>query len=383
MKICAIICEYNPFHNGHAYLIAQAKERSDADAVLCLMSGNFVQRGEASILEKHIRARHAIFGGADAVIELPTCFATSSAEIFAKGAIKILSSIPEVRVLCFGTESAEKEELLSAAKLLTNEPKEVSEKIQDLLSKGVSYAKARAQAWSGLLPIDLLSSPNNILAIEYTKAIFSGNSSIDILPVKRIGDGYLNEKSKSEYPSATAIRKAIQQGISIHGIPEFVSSDLPTAIENVLQTVEAYALLNKSASEIENTPDCSEGLENALKNAVRQGERNIAEKLTSARYTTSRLRRILLQNALNITKSDIRDYLNADLYLKVLAINKNREDLLSSLGNAASPLLIRAHDEDKLCCEAKRCLKTDIFAEQLYSLLYPSEKKTNTIFIEK
>ncbi len=381
MKICAIICEYNPFHNGHAYQIAQAKELSGADAVLCLMSGNFVQRGDAAILEKHIRARHAILGGADAVIELPTCFATSSAEIFAKGAIKILSAIPEVSVLCFGTESAEKDELLSAAKLLTNEPKEVSKRLRDYLAEGVSYAKARAQAWSEHLPESLLTSPNNVLALEYAKAILTSQATIDILPIKRVGGGYLSKEIESEYPSATAIRAAIEQGKSARGIPEFVSRDLPHALENNLQTIESYAVLNKSTAEIAKTLDCSEGLENALKKAAEHGTNTIAESLTSARYTTSRLRRILLQNALNITKSDITGYLNADLYLKVLAVKKEREDLLSALGNASYPLLLRAHDEEKLCSTAKRCFQTDIFAEQLYSLLYALERKSNTIFV--
>ena len=106
MKICAIICEYNPFHNGHLYQLKQAKALSNADFLLCIMSGNFVQRGEAAIMEKHMRAKHAVMAGADAVIELPTPFATSNAELFAKGAIHILSSIPNVSTLCFGAEKA-------------------------------------------------------------------------------------------------------------------------------------------------------------------------------------------------------------------------------------------------------------------------------------
>ncbi|MBE7068853.1 MAG: nucleotidyltransferase family protein, partial [Clostridiales bacterium] len=122
MKICAIICEYNPFHNGHLYQLNLARERSDSDAIVCLMSGDFVQRGEASIMDKRIRANHALQAGADVVVELPTVFATSPAELFASGAIKLLSSIPTVNTLCFGAETADKLAFKSASKYLADEP---------------------------------------------------------------------------------------------------------------------------------------------------------------------------------------------------------------------------------------------------------------------
>ena len=127
MKICAVICEYNPFHYGHAYQIEKIKEKYDR--VVCIMSGNFLQRGESSILEKHVRAKHAMQAGADVVLELPTLFATSNAELFAKGAIRILSSIPAVNTLCFGAENADKTAFKLAARYLNNEPKEVSNQI--------------------------------------------------------------------------------------------------------------------------------------------------------------------------------------------------------------------------------------------------------------
>ncbi len=382
MKICGIICEYNPFHFGHEYHLREAKRLTGADAVICIMSGNFVQRGEAAILEKYARARHAVLGGADAVIELPTCFATSSAEIFAKGAIHLLSSIPEINVLCFGAESANAIGLIKAATLLLNEPKEISDKIQSLLSKGVSYAKARTEAWKEKINPELLTSPNNILALEYTKAILSTNAKVEILPVKRQGSGYLEKSFSKEYPSATAIRSAIQDGTPFCGIADYVKEDLPNSLENKLEFIENYAILNKSTSEIAQTPDCAEGLEYAFKNAVENGEIKPAERLTSARYTTSRLRRILLQNALNITKEEIKQYLQTSLYLKVLAVKKERTDLLSVLGKGKFPLLIRAHDEEKLSPISLQCFQTDVFAERLYSQLYPYNDKKE-IFIEK
>ena len=152
MKICAIICEYNPFHNGHLYQLNAAKERSGADAVVCIMSGNFVQRGEAAIADKYIRAKHAVLSGADAVIELPVAYATANAELFAKGAMRIISSIPAVTHLCFGAENADKAAFMQAAPILNNEPKEVSHTIKTLVKDGMSYAKARAQAFANLIP---------------------------------------------------------------------------------------------------------------------------------------------------------------------------------------------------------------------------------------
>ncbi len=377
MKICGIICEYNPFHNGHAYLIEQAKKSTGADAVLCLMSGNFVQRGEAAIFEKHARAKHAVLGGADAVIELPTLFATSNAEIFAKGAIHLLSSIPEVKFLAFGAETADKELLLTAAKLLNDEPIEISNEIKEQLKTGVSYAKARAEAWSKRLPSELLTKPNNTLAVEYAKAILAANAKIELCPVQRIGGGYNDERIHDEFSSATAIRSALLKGEidkAKTALPDFVSTDVKKDIQSSLKTIENFALLYKRADEIKKTLDCTEGLENGLKRAAEQGECEIAHTLTSSRYTTSRLARIILQNALNVTETDIRNALNSPLYLKLLAIKKSNEELLSILGNARFPILIRPRDEKNLHEAAATAYEIDKFADKLYAIL--SEAKT-------
>lgn len=266
MKICAIICEYNPFHNGHLYQLREAKRRSGADALLCVMSGNFVQRGEAAIMDKYTRAKHAVSAGADIVVELPTVFATSNAELFAKGAISLISSVPEVSHLCFGAETANKTAFLLAAKYLNNEPKEVSEKIKAAVSEGVSYAKARAQAWAGFIPFELLCSPNNILGLEYTRALLEYGADIEILPVTRIGGGYNDGELKDAYSSASAIRTALKNGESLsEHLPAFVLDDLPKKLEAHLDALEKYALLTRSKAEIASVCDCTEGLENALK----------------------------------------------------------------------------------------------------------------------
>lgn len=380
MKICAIICEYNPFHNGHFYQLQQAKALSNADAVLCIMSGNFVQRGEAAILNKYTRAKHAVLAGADAVIELPAVFSTSNAELFSKGAIRLLNAIPEVETLCFGAENADKLSFVSAARYLNDEPKEVSDKIKQAVSLGASYAKARAQAWAGFIPFEMLSSPNNILGLEYTRALLALHSKISILPIQRQGAEYTDKQLRTDFSSATAIRAAIAHGQSVNdNAPDFVCKDLPKKLENRLDSLEKYAFLTRSAAEIEKVCDCSEGLENAFKKAAVKSK-TLEQSLTSPRYTSSRIRRIALQNLLRIDENFIRECLQNPLYLRVLAAKKSQTDILTALSRAELPLLIRAHDEDDLQGVAKKCCETDRFAEQVYALLYPDFPDEKTIF---
>ena len=385
MKICAIICEYNPFHNGHRYQIQATKEATGADYILCVMSGNFVQRGEAAIFHKRLRANHALLGGADAVIELPTIFATANAELFAKGAIKLLSAIPEVSFLSFGAETADAQALLNAASLLNDEPKDVSEKIKAEMQNGFSYAKARSTAWQDKIPAEILNSPNNILALEYTKAILSYRSDIKICPIQRLGGGYNDETLQESFSSATAIRKSLTENANdtrlFNALPSFVPKSINGNIQTRLKTVENYALITTKTDEIANVLDCSEGLEHAFLRAVKDGETEIAEALTSARYTTSRLKRILLQNALQIRETDIRDALNSSLYLKVLAVKKESEALLSVLGNANAPLLIRPRDEEKLTGEAKTAYLKDKFADELYRQLSGEKHPDKPMFV--
>ena len=381
MKICAIICEYNPFHNGHLYHLNAARERSGADAIVCVMSGNFVQRGEAAIMDKYTRARHAVLAGADAVIELPTIFSTSNAELFAKGAIHLISSIPAVQSLGFGAENADKTAFLLGARYLNNEPKEVSDKLKAEIEKGTSYAKARAQAWAGFLPLDLLCSPNNILGLEYTKAILASGANLEILPIERKGAGYSDSSLQENYSSATAIRGAIKNGEILNGnLPNFVREDLPTSLKTGLDTLEKYALLSTSKEEIARVCDCTEGLENAFKRAALE-KQPLEKTLTSARYTSSRIRRIALQNLLKINEGNIRESLSNPLYLNVLAIKKERKDLLSALGESAFPLLIRAHDDEALTGVAKQTYQTNRFADQVYSLLYEANEQEKNVFI--
>lgn len=382
MKICAIICEYNPFHNGHLYQLNEAKKRSGADAILCVMSGNFTQRGEAAILEKHIRAKHAVLAGADAVLELPTPFATSNAELFAKGGVKLLASIPEVSTICFGAERADKKAFEKTAQILNDEPQAVSEKIKALMATGRSYANARAEAYKGIIPEELLFYPNNILGLEYSKAILESNRNIELLPIQRVGGNYNDENLYEDFSSASAIRLALTEGKQLNSnLPSFVSDDLPQKSENNLEQFKKYAILSTPKEEIAKVCDCGEGLENAFKKVAALPP-SLTQSLTSARYTASRIRRIGLQNLLGIKEELIRKSLSSPLYLRLLAIKKEKNELLSAISKSQFPLLVRAHDEEVLQDWAKKCYEIDLFAEKIYSLLYPNTQNTKkNIFI--
>ena len=371
MKICAIICEYNPFHNGHLHHIQTAKKLSGADKVVCIMSGNFVQRGEAAILEKRTRAKHAIQAGANAILELPTIYATSSAEFFAKGAIQLLSAIPNVTTLCFGAETPDKNAFLASAKLLLNEPKEVSLEIKRLLADGVSFVKARASAYEKYIQNEVLLKPNNLLGVEYTKAILQSNAKIDILPIERKGSGYSEKNLTDNFSSATAIREAIKQNEYsnlFNNLPEFTHNDMHVAKTIDLATLEKFAVLNKSKEELANITDCNEGLENAFKTVAEQNLSDFESKLTSPRYTTARIRRIALHALLGIEEQFIRTALSQPLYLRVLALKKGDKDILSLLGKSTYPLIVKNSDAKKLVGTAKEVFLKEEFADQVFAI---------------
>ena len=330
--------------------------------------------------DKFTRAKHAVLGGADIVIELPTIFATSNAELFAKGAVSILSAISSVTTLCFGAESADKTALLETAKLLNNEPIEVSQKIKELSAQGISFAKARAIAWQEVTTTNLLTSPNNILGVEYTRAILESHANIDILPITRVGCGYNDCDLQGEFSSASAIRTAImQQNNFDNTLPEFVKADLPLNLTDKLDLLEKYAILSRTANEIASVCDCTEGLENAFKKAATQ-EASFVDSLTSARYTSSRIRRIALQNLLKIEENFIRQAIQAPLYIRILAVKKASIEVLSAISNTSLPIIARVHDEDSLSDIAKQCYDIDCFAENTHKLLYP-HNNNRTIFI--
>lgn len=362
MKICAIICEFNPFHNGHKYLLEQAKKASGCDALLCIMSGSFTQRGEMCILDKFTRAKHAVLGGSNCVIQLPATFAVAPAEIFAKGAIKILSSVPEVSHLAFGCESGQREDFLNAAKLLLNESKKFKDVLSEKLDGGESYIKSYAAAFEACGGDgELLSKPNNVLALEYTKALMRINSDINILPIKRIGGGYSDGELKEDFSSATAIRQNLADLKVKNNLPDFVYDDLQNAATGNYDSMLRHCLFKAGTDKLKRIYGCGEGLENRLKSLDGNPVQEIINAATSKRYSSSRIKRILCANALELYRDESEKFLNSELYIKVLAIKKDSADrMLAALAKSDYPLITDGSSAlAKLTDTAKQCLEKD------------------------
>lgn len=383
MKILAIICEFNPFHNGHAYLIETARKLSGCDAVLCIMSGNFTQRGEMCIVDKYARARHAILGGANCVIQLPAPFAVAPAEIFAKGAIKILSAIPEVTCLAFGCESGDKQSLERAAGMLIDESGNFKNVLNENLNSGESYIKSYTSAFEACGgDKELVSNPNNILGLEYTKAILRAKADIEILPVRRIGAGFSDGKLKDNYSSASAIRQNLTDDKVKNNLPEFVFNDLHGAkSRNDYDNFLRHCLFKTDAVDLKRVYGCGEGLENKLKSLENLPLDKIIENATSKRYSSSRIRRILCANALELYKDDTENFLNGNLYIKPLAVKKQRADeILSALSKSAYPV-ITGGGYPELSEPAAKCLEKDKYEFALYNHLTRSQEKDYMIII--
>ncbi|MGL5084152.1 MAG: tRNA(Met) cytidine acetate ligase, partial [Clostridium sp.] len=209
MNITGIITEYNPFHNGHLYHLDSAKSRTSSDGIICIMSGNFMQRGEAAMVDKFERTKMAIENGVDLVLELPTFYALSSAEQFAKGSVSILNSLGVVNNIFFGSECGNVDDLIKIAKVLVHEPLEFKEELKINLDKGLTFAKSREISLVKLLKDEnlsqILQNSNNILGIEYIKALLTLNSEISPLTLKREGASYNDKTLSSQFASATSI----------------------------------------------------------------------------------------------------------------------------------------------------------------------------------
>lgn len=388
MKICGCIAEYNPLHLGHIKHIDYIKNTLGAQKLIVIMSGNFTQRGEPAVLNKFTRAKQAIIAGADMVIELPTVFACGNAEVFAKGSINILDSLNIIDGVCFGVESGEKEDYISLAQFMNKETKEFKNKLKEFLNQGLSFAKARFETVKALnsnFNQQLLSSPNNILGIEYTKALLKNQSKIDIFPMQR--DGNHNDKIlKNGITSASSIREALKEGRKKKlkkNIPSFVYNELqdyPFAFEKIIMSSAITAPLEKLAL----VPDCTEGLENRIKALVKDNKNldNLIEKVATKRYTETRIRRILTANLLKITQSFVDDCLNSQLYAKVLAVSEQSKNLISLVANNSSiPILTRKSDCALLKKTALQCFEIDTMANDLYNLATNDKQNENNMII--
>ncbi len=387
MKLGLTICEYNPFHNGHAYSLNKIKENLNPDLAVVIMSGNFTQRGEIALMNKYQRAKHAILAGADIVIELPAVFATAPAELFAKGAVKLLNELQGDKTLCFGVENASKSGLIATATALSNESEDFKNNLKQMLKDGHSLAKAKQLALDKIseedrdLACDL--TPNNILGLEYTKAIIGGGYKMDIMPITRLGAGYKDLDFNKETCSAMAIRQAIKAGeIEKYKnfMPSFVYEDLPLTLPDCDDFI-MQALITCEKENLKGIVDCTEGLENRIKDMLKNSftREELINKVQTRRYTRTRIARITLSALLKIEETFIKQCLKGELYLKVLAIKESKLELLSSLAGK-TPFIMRKSDASKLSDSAIKCFNKDVTANDLYNLI--TKQKTNEFYTQ-
>ena len=357
MKICAIICEFNPFHNGHARIIDRARELSHCDALVCVMSGQFTQRGDMCRIDQFLRAKHAILAGADAVVELPAPFAVAPAEIFARGAIKLISRIKDDLSLCFGSESGTGADFLNAAKITLNESKEFKAMLAKGLNDGTSYIKSYASAYAACGgDVSIISSPNNVLGVEYCKAALCADVPIEIFTAKR-------ECGESFAPAHTIRRLSLNGDNYRDFMPEYAYRDYYAAKDCTKRFEQACAdaVFMGDKEDIKRVYGCNEGLDNRLKKLIKEcgGKyEEIVEKATSKRYSTARIKRIMTANLLRLYADDTESFLDAELGLKVLAVKDSIKDELL-------PLLTYSPENES----ARRCYEINSAAYALWQYL--------------
>ncbi len=349
-KTVGIICEYNPFHNGHKYQLEMSRKLTGAEHVVCIMSGSFMQRGEPAAWDKWLRAEMALRNGADLVIELPVVYSCQAAEYFATGAVKILNEMKIIDYLCFGSESGDLTLLKMIAEVLAHEPPDVGLLIRRHLDEGMVYPKAYQTAILEHLTSthpeqlkeirSILESPNNILGLEYLKAIFLTSSNMEAVTVKRMGSGYNEVEISSTLASATGIRSEMRRS----GLSETASSALPDASRELLSEQTSlldweafrdllfYKLRSSDLEELRDHAYISEGIENRILKYLPQSEsvNELIDHVKTKRFTRTSIQRMLLAILLGIRKKDLALFKESTTpsYIRVLALNEKGGKLI-------------------------------------------------------
>ena len=386
MNTTAIIAEYNPFHNGHKFHLRSARKTTGSDYVFAVMSPSFVQRGESAVYDKWTRTRATLRCGADMVIELPVIYSTASAENFARGAIKIITESGIADNLAFGAETNDLSVLSAAAELLVNPTESFNETLKSELSKGVSFPVARATAFStetGKNP-DILGTSNNILAVEYIKALKMFSSGIKPVITKRTGSEYNSDKINGTIASASAVRKVIYKGktnLVAQTVPpecfDLYEKAVPIFMDQYSDAM-AYLLRTMTADDLREISGISEGLENRILKTVGNSYKitDICAELKTKRYTHTRLMRILCHILLGITKEQEQIFSPIEFqpYIRVLGFRKSAEPLVSALCHKSNvPVVINvSRDERNLSDLQKSLLDLEKKATDIYYLGQPT-----------
>lgn len=382
MKFCpaVVIAEYNPFHNGHFYHIERTKSEFGATHVVAVMSGNFVQRGECACVSKWVRAKMALDGGADLVIELPLPWAMSTAERFAQGGLYLADALGCAELLSFGSECGDTS-LISRAAQAADSP-EVTELMRQKLAEGMSFACARQLAVCSLLGESIagvLSSPNDTLGVEYCRAISRIGSSLRPVCIRRIGDAHDAESGGGVFASAMRIRSMLASGENPGGImPEkcaraiaeaAADGDAPADMAR-LESAMLYRLRTMTPEDFALLPDISEGLENRIYSCVRQAKSipELIDAIKSKRYTHARIRRILTGALLGLRRSHGE---GNPPYIRILAMNSRGKEILSA-AKPSLPVVSRAADFSKLSEKANELFKIEQLAGDIFALATPN-----------
>ena len=415
MKIAGITAEYNPFHKGHQYHIEETRKQTGADYVIAVMSGDYVQRGTPALLPKHVRAEMALRCGADLVLEMPVSVSTASAEAFAMGGVSMLDGLHIVDSLCFGSEYGEVSALMELAEILVEEPEEYRQLLKEFLSNGLSFPSARCQAlteyfrnphnftgddFDGVLTpllnqiVQILNSPNNILGIEYCKALLRLKSNIKPVTLKRQGMGYhetLAETDGSDrfsrtdgntFASASAIRELLKATLTPETISR-IASQVPDEIslllasslqrnefltEDALDPLLSYCILKENADSFCSYLDVSRDLAERIINRSNElnGFLQAASFLKTKELTQSRIQRALLHIILGI-----REVPATVPYARVLGFRRESSTLLKEIKDSSSiPLITKLADANSLLDESGRSfLYETVFSSNLYEKL--------------
>ncbi|MEZ3485876.1 MAG: nucleotidyltransferase [Lachnospiraceae bacterium] len=404
MKIVGLITEYNPFHNGHLYHIEQAKDITGADAVIVVMSGNYVQRGAPAIMPKHLRAAVALEAGVDVILELPVFYAAGSAEYFAAGAVSLFEQLGCVDAICFGSECGDYRILDKLAHILADEPEEYRTFLQEALKNGMSYPRARQRALSEYLRDDsldmILTQPNNILGIEYIKALYQKKSPIRSYTIKRMVSAYHDNHLTGSYSSASAIRKLLDyasQSISTEKdgmFDEPVMSEVLTRLEdqvplacirmledthrtrypiyaNDFSLLLKYRLLRETRESLTRYMDISGDLANRILNCINDFITfdQFCDLLKTRDTTYTRLGRCLFHILLNITKEDMAACRENGYcqYARILGFRKDARKVLSHIKSHSNvPLITKLTKDGELSRTGRILLEHDVFASNLY-----------------
>lgn len=416
MKIVGLITEYNPFHNGHQYHIEEALRITNADYAIVVMSGNYVQRGTPAILPKHLRAEMALRCGASMIIELPLQYATSSAEYFATGAVTLLDSLNCIDYLCFGSESGDLENLTKIASILLEEPNIYQRELQKNLKSGISFPLARQKAISYFLGNDdegqqLLEDPNNILGIEYIKALRKIKSNIKPCTILRKESHYHDSTLSTTFSSASAIRNLLsfsgnqvdyRKGTSFKSSSAFTAtnhlkSQMPKCCFSILEDhynvrfpvypndfslLLRQKLMNETKDSLLEYLDMTEELANRIVNLQNQyiNYEQFCELLKSKNTTYTRISRTLLHILLNIRKTDFSNIWHQ--YIHIIGFRKDCKKLLTIINKkSALPMITKLTAVDSLNSQGKAMILKEVYAANLYECVVTN--RYNTPFIHE